>query len=117
MMDRRDQDEYMSAGSADAAALDELQRLLEQQVRLLRRGSIMGLEELSERTDALVAQVAGTKLTRSSAFMARKPRLERLYRELSLTLAAQQREVGNALHTIRRGKKTVRAYRMGGSGR
>lgn len=111
MMDRNAHDECARVAGADTRAVDKLQELLGRQLELARRGRLAELDELTERTGALIAQMAGTDVLRSPAFRAHRPLLERLYRELCLTLAAQQQETAGALRAIRRGRKMVRAYR------
>jgi hypothetical protein len=97
--------------------IDEMETLLAQQLEQARRGRFADLDELAERTDALVAHLAGTGGVRSPALVARRPHLEGLYRELCLVLAAQRQETAGALHAIRRGRKMISAYRMRGFGR
>jgi hypothetical protein len=117
MMDRHGHDECARVAGADTRAIDELQGLLGRQLELVRRDRLADLDELTVRTDALIAQMAGTDVMHSPAFLARRPLLEGLYRELCLTLAAQRQENAGALRAIRRGRKMVRAYRTRSFGR
>lgn len=111
MIGRAEHCGHMEAATPDTLPLDELQGLLEQQLELAHRGSLAGLDKLGERANAIVAQIAGAGLTDSPAFRGRKLILEKLYQELYLTLAAQRQETATVLRTIRRGKRTIAAYR------
>jgi hypothetical protein len=111
MIDQPEQSDGVQAATVDALLIDELQRLLERQLELARGGSHADLEELGERANALVAQMAEARLIHSPAFDGRKPLLDKLYKELYLTLAAQQQETSSDLRAIRSGKRMIAAYR------
>jgi hypothetical protein len=98
--------------------LDRLRRLLQRQLELVRQGSLAAAVELFEQTDQCVRKIALTRGP-SAARTAEQASIssteswlcvERLYRELSMALAAQQAEVSAALNTIRQNKKVLKTY-------
>jgi hypothetical protein len=89
----------------DGTACDRLQELLQRQLALVRQGRLTAALELFEQTDSCVRAIAP-----ASGPIPPGQGVERLYRELALALAAQRAEVSAALHTIRRGKRALRAY-------
>jgi hypothetical protein len=101
-----------------AVLLDRLRRLLQRQLELVRQGSLAAAVELFEQTDQCVREIAMTRGS-SAACTAEQASIssteswlcvERLYRELSMALAAQQAEVSAALNTIRQSKQVLKTY-------
>lgn len=91
--------------------LDELQSLLEEQVEQARGGRLSKVETLSERAGAIVEEIARAGILEAAEFKGRRERLAELYRDLRLTLAGQKDEVGRQLEKVRKGRKTIGAYR------
>jgi hypothetical protein len=94
--------------------LDELQVLLEKQVDLARQGNIREFEVLSKQADTLVGKIAQTgTLDQAEAFCdgGRREQLQRLYEDLCLAIAAQKAGVCENISQVRKGKRTIQAYR------
>ena len=94
--------------------LDELQTLLEKQVEMAKQGNIRDVELLSKQADSLVEQIAQTGILDAAnpAFNGgQRERLRKLYEDLCLAITAQKAGVREELSRVRKGKKTVRAYR------
>jgi len=90
---------------------DELQSLLEKQIELARQGNINEIEVLSKQASSLVSKIARSGVLESSEFKSQREQMRKLYQDLCLTLAAQQAETAKELSRVRKGKKTIEAYR------
>lgn len=94
--------------------LDELQVLLERQIDLARQGKLGEFEALSKQADALVGKIVQTgTLDPAEVFCdgVRREQLKRLYEDLCLTITAQKAGVGENISQVRKGKRTIQAYR------
>ncbi|MBN1505481.1 MAG: hypothetical protein JW955_01475 [Sedimentisphaerales bacterium] len=92
-------------------AIDQLHRLLEQQLVLVHQGHLAAAESLCEQTGRLVTTVVATGLLAGPGGDERRRCLLRRYQELSLMLTAQRQETYASLRAIRRGTRTLRVYR------
>jgi hypothetical protein len=92
------------------ACVQELCRLLEEQITCVRGGDLSCLERLTERTDALVARIAPAGGPEPCGARAGWERMQKLYAELRLALMAQREETRTALRAVRRGGRMVRTY-------
>ncbi|MBN2136639.1 MAG: hypothetical protein JW720_02420 [Sedimentisphaerales bacterium] len=90
---------------------DELQRLLEEQIRLARQGKVHEIEALSIEATGIAEEIGKSGILKDKQFNDIRVRIERLYHELNLSLSGQLDEVGRELCRIRRGKRTVGVYR------
>jgi len=100
--------EQFSEGQAELNALEDL---LEKQIKLARLGNITELEVLSKQASCCVEKVAETRILESTEYKSQKDKLEKLYRDLCLALAVQKAETAEEIKQVRRGKKTIGAYR------
>jgi len=91
--------------------LDELQSLLEKQIKLAQQGNISGVEVLSKQASSLVGKIAQSGVLESSEFKSQREQLRKLYQDLCLALTAQQAETAEELSRVRKGKKTIATYR------
>ena len=91
--------------------LDELQSLLEKQIELAHKGNISGVEVLSKQASSLVGEIAESGILELREFKKRRERLQKLYDSLLLAIAAQGADISEKLSRVRRGKKTIVAYR------
>ncbi|MHC4601720.1 MAG: hypothetical protein ACYS6W_00160 [Planctomycetota bacterium] len=91
--------------------LDDLQSLLEKQMELVQQGNISGVEVLSKQAHSLVGEIAQTGILELRGFKKRRERLQKLYESLLLAITAQRAEAARELSQVRKGKKTVEAYR------
>lgn len=96
--------------SQSSSQLDDLQGLLEKQIKLARQGNISKLEVLSKCCGPLVDKVVRAGILESVGFGNRREQLQKLYRELHLTVTAQKAEDAENLSRIRKGKKTIQTY-------
>jgi len=86
--------------------------LLERQIDLARLGNISEVEVLVRHTSTLVETLAKTGLFESAEYKLRHAEFQALYDRLSLILNAQRSETIERIRQIRKGRKTVGAYRM-----
>jgi hypothetical protein len=91
-------------------SLDELEALLCRQLDLVRRGRLAYAETVAKDTDALVVRMADQGVAETTAFRQRRPKLETLYRSLTLALATTRNDVHRHLELTRRGRKTIATY-------
>jgi len=90
--------------------LDELQSLLEKQIKLAQQGNISGVEVLSKQASSLVGKIAQTGILELRELKKRRERLQKLYDSLLLAITAQRAEVAGEISRVRKGKKTIEAY-------
>ena len=93
-------------------AVDQLYRLLEQQLALVHQGHLAAAESVCEQTGKLVTLIVTAGLLAGPDGNERRRSLLRRYQELSLMLTAQRQETGASLHAIRRGRRMSRVYRQ-----
>ena len=94
--------------------LNELQSLLEKQVEAANRGNLREVELLIEKSGSLVGKIAKAGIIDAAnpAFNSkRRQQLQKLYEDLCLAVEAQKAGVSEELSRVRKGKKTVQAYR------
>jgi hypothetical protein len=91
--------------------LEELENLLKRQIDLAQRGSLADLLKLAGSCEAMVAEAAKTGLAEKPEYKNAMERLGGLYRRLQLVLSAQQNAAAEQLRAVRKGKKTLSAYR------
>ena len=91
--------------------LNDLHALLEKQIELAHKGDITSVESLSNQTGTLVNEIVKTKQFESDEIKNQLQQLQKLYQGLSLSIAAQKTETSDQLSRIRKGKKTIAAYR------
>ena len=91
--------------------LSELQRLLEGQIELTRQSKLGEVETLGEQAGDIAKEIGQTGILEQAGFEEKRERLAGLYRDLRLTLSDQKDEVFRELSRIRRGRRTIGAYR------
>lgn len=91
--------------------LDELEHLLMRQADLLRRGQMREVEAMAGRTGELVGRMEHAGVFASVEFSERRADFERLYSNLRLGLSAERAKTAEQLLRVRKGMKTVSAYR------
>lgn len=93
--------------------LEELQNLLERQIKMLQKGDPAGkkFEELSFQADELVKQIIQEGLLQSARFAGCRSHLQKLYERLNMMISAQKDETARQLNRLRKGKKTIVMYR------
>jgi hypothetical protein len=107
----------MSAGGVETVPgeqpclLAKLERLLNEQIALARRGDFSASETLAEKSGTIIEKIGQTGAVEQSE---RKEQIERLlksYRTVILSLAAEKDRLEKQLQQIGQGRKTLRAYR------
>lgn len=93
--------------------LDELQSLLEEQIKLARRGNPASrrIEVLSKQADSLVGRIVQSGILESAEFKNRREQLQKLYDTLRLAITAQKADTGKKLSRVHKGRKTIKTYR------
>ena len=93
--------------------LDELQILLEKQIKLVRRGNAASkhIEVLNKQADSLTGKITQSGILESTEFENRREHLKELYETLRLAITAQKANVSDKISQIRKGKKTIQTYR------
>jgi hypothetical protein len=93
--------------------LDELQSLLEEQIRLTHRGNLPNkhFELLSRKTVLIVEKITQAKILQRPEFENRRKHLQKLYQQLSLIIAAQKADITKRINRVRKVKKTMGVYR------
>ena len=94
--------------------LDELQTLLVKQLELARQDNIGEVEALSKQASSLVEKITQTGIPGSPETVLtaeQKQQLGKLYENLCLAISAQKTGLCADLKQIRKGKKTIKAYR------
>lgn len=107
-----DKQTYMQTGSTEPESLlDELQNLLEKQMKLMQRGRISDVELLCRQAEPLVNDINRTGILEQADYTNKREQLQALYNKLCLALTAQKADISEKLSRIRKGKKTIWAYR------
>jgi hypothetical protein len=93
--------------------LDELQGLLEKQLKLAHQGNSASerTEVLGRQAGCLVEKITQAGILERPEFDSQKKRLKKSYEDLRLAISAQKAETSEKLIQVRRGKKIVETYR------
>ena len=93
--------------------LDELQDLLEMQLKLVHEGNSAGkqMDDLGTRTDLLVKKIVQAGILEWPEFKSQKEELKKSYEELHLAITDQRADTAEKLSQVRRGRKIVGIYR------
>ena len=91
--------------------LDELQSLLEKQIEMTRQGSIIDIERLGSQGSFLVEKIIHAGILERVEFENRRQRLQKLYKQLHLALAANKADTAEKIDRIRKGKKLLATYK------
>ena len=109
----------MSADGAEISSgeqmylLDKLRGLLEKQVELAHQGDSTGEEfnSLTARVASIVGKLTRSGILESTEYKSQREQLRKLYQDLCVTLTAQQAKTTEELSHVRKGRKTIEAYR------
>jgi hypothetical protein len=93
--------------------LDELQNLLEMQLKLAHEGNSAGgqMDGLGTQADLLVEKIVQAGILERPEFKSQKERLKKSYEDLHLAITAQRADTAEKLSQVRRGRKIVGTYR------
>jgi ribosome recycling factor len=92
--------------------LKGLQKILEKQAELARRGNIENhrFDELRRQADALIRRIEQGKILDRDEFKKQKEGLQRLYRELCLAIEVQKEDTEREISQTRKWNKTIQTY-------
>jgi len=94
--------------------LDNLQSLLEEQIKTARKGNFRRVEALAEQADSVVEKIVKTKTVDQPEFDSRHKDMVNLYKKLELILTAGKDSIGSQLRQVGNVRKTLKAYRSNG---
>jgi len=89
---------------------DYLEYLLNRQMEKLRLYDLDKAMALAEESAGISEQLAQTRLLEEPDMRDQQARIQKLYRQISLTIAAEQQEVGDKLKAIRKCLNALGAY-------
>ncbi|UCF14116.1 MAG: flagellar protein FliT [Phycisphaerales bacterium] len=90
--------------------LDELQSLLNEQIKLVRKGDFSASEALAEESGRLVDEFSQIDVSEHVEHRERLERLTKSYRTVIFSVAAEKDRLEKQLQQISRGRKTLRTY-------
>lgn len=91
--------------------VNTLQNLLKKQIDFARQGRISTVQNLSIKTNSIAEQIAREKILDSDDFKNHKKQLQKAYEDLSMALKVQKDDIAVKVSQIKKGKKTIKAYR------
>ncbi len=91
--------------------LEKLQKILEKQIELARQGKISDVQALTNGAASLSQKITEKGLLKLPEFENHRLKLQEMYQALCLALSAQKADIAEQLTQIRKGKKTIGAYR------
>ena len=97
-----DSDEKLVAG---------LENILEKQLKLMRTSRDKAALDLAGQTTDFVDIIGQKEILKNDKFATQRKNIQRLYKELTLATAERKLSVSSELNKIRKGKKSVGAYK------
>lgn len=91
--------------------LDDLQGLLEEQMKMARKSDFRRVEQLTAQADRVVERIGKTKIFNQPEFNTQREHLTKLYKKLQLILTASKDSVAGQLKQVSNVRKTLRKYR------
>ena len=104
-------DSFKTAPEQTLRLLDELQNLLNEQIKLVRKGDFSTSEALTEKTGRLIDELSQMGILEHPEFRERFERLVKSYRTVIFSVAVEKDRLEKQLQQISQGRKTLRAYR------
>ena len=90
--------------------LDDLQRLLEEQIQKFRKSNYRDAEASIKQASDIINKFIDTKIPEQPEFKQRFERLTGLYKNLILMISAQKSEIANQRHKVNNAIKTLNVY-------
>ena len=84
--------------------------MLNKQMEKVRVYDLQIAEGIGEEITAIARYVAKEGILEKPEFSDRRPRIEKLYKELGISITVQRDEVGEKIKQVRKAKKTLQAY-------
>jgi hypothetical protein len=94
--------------------VDYLEYLLNRQVEKLRNYDLDKAIVLAEEAAGIAENLGQSHILDQPEFYDQRGRIQRLYRQINLTVASERQEVGEKLKTIRHCLKALGAYSASG---
>ncbi|MCF7955813.1 MAG: hypothetical protein K9M75_08435 [Phycisphaerae bacterium] len=98
------------AGS-DEKLVAGLEDILEKQLKLMRSSRDKAVFDLAGQTTDFVNIIGKKEILKGDKFVAQRRNIQRLFSELTLATAERKLSVSSELKVIRKGKKSVGAYK------
>ena len=93
------------------SVVDELEKLLGQQLEHARKGDVNELETLAFKTNGLVELISESEFLNGPQFVGHRRHIQELYGQICLALSAQMDDISQSLDRVYKGKKAVTLYR------
>lgn len=84
--------------------------LLERQLEKLRKYDLDGAVRLAQESQPISDQIARQGILEQPCYAVQKKKIQGLYQDICLVIAAERQEVAEKLRQIREGLKTLGAY-------
>lgn len=92
--------------------LDDLENVLQEQIGLLRKSDVRGVQRLAIKADLIVKQLACAGKFDNDQFQAKRENVIKLYKQLELTIEAGKDSIKKQIRKVQQGIKTVDKYRI-----
>lgn len=98
------------AGS-DEKLVAGLENILEKQLKFMRSSRDKAVFDLSGQTSDFVNVIGNKEILKNDKFATQRKNIQKLFNELRLATAERKLSVSSELSIIRKGKKSVEAYK------
>ena len=98
-------------GGSDEKLIAGLENILEKQLKLMRSSRDKAAFDLAGQMAEFVNVIGQRKILKDGKFSAQRRNIHRLFNELRLATAERKHSVSAELKKIRKGKKTIGAYK------
>jgi hypothetical protein len=96
---------------SDEKLVADLEGVLEKQLKLMRNSRDKAAADLADKTTDFVNIIGQKKILNNDKFAVQRKNIQRLFKELTLATAERTNSVSSELNKIRKGKKSVGAYK------
>ena len=96
---------------SDEKLVADLEGVLEKQLKLMRNSRDKAAADLADKTTDFVNIIGQKKILNNDKFAVQRKNIQRLFKELTLATAERTQSVSSELNKIRKGKKSVGAYK------
>jgi len=107
----RNYDSTKTQPRPSSCLLDELESLLNEQIKSVRKGDFSKSEAVTEKTGRLVDELSRIDMSEHSDLRERFESLVKSYRTVIFSFAAEKDRIEKQLQKIGQGRKTLHAYR------
>jgi hypothetical protein len=96
---------------SDEKLVADLEGVLEKQLKLMRNSRDKAAADLADKTTDFVNIIGQKKILNNDKFAVQRKNIQRLFKELTLATAERTNSVSSELNKIRKGKKSIGAYK------